>query len=202
MRNRDRADGVIRIVRPRNPLLLWLAYLLLAIPSGAAWAEPSIHVRSAEVSATADGLTLDANFQIDLGPTLEEALSKGLSLYFVAEFDLVYERWYLLNLWNRTIGSFEQHYRLNFNTLTRQYRLTVGSLTQNVETLDEALAIMSRIRNRLIASPDDYEKGQAYTAEIRLRLDPSQLPKPFQLSSIGSKSWNLSSDWYRWTVRP
>lgn len=165
-------------------------------------AEPAIHVRSADVTVTADGAVLDANFQIDLGDTLEEALSKGLSLYFVAEFELIYERWYLLNLWNRTIASFELRYRLNYNALTRQYRLTVGSLTQNVETLADAIQTMARIRNQVIASRDDLKPGQDYTAQLRLRIDPKQLPKPFQISSIGSKSWNLSSEWYRWTVRP
>lgn len=183
-------------------LLSLVIALLLSMGAATARADAAIHVRSAEVSAANDGLRLDATFQIELGPTLEEALSKGLSLHFVADFDLVYERWYLLNLWNRTIASFEQRYRLSFNTLTRQYRLTVGSLTQNVETLDEALAIMSHIRGRLVAAPDDYRKGEAYAAQIRLRLDPTQLPKPFQISSLGSRSWNLSSDWYRWTVRP
>jgi hypothetical protein len=75
-------------------------------------------------------------------------------------------------------------------------------LTQNVETLQEAIALMARIRNRQVASRDELEPGTAYLAQLRLRLDSSQLPKPFQLSSIGSKSWNVSSDWYRWTVRP
>lgn len=173
---------------------------LTAAPARAA--EPAIHVRSADVTVTADGAVLDANFQIDLGDTLEEALSKGLSLYFVAEFELIYERWYLLNLWNRTIASFELRYRLNYNALTRQYRLTVGSLTQNVETLGDAIQTMARIRNQVIASRDDLKPGQDYTAQLRLRIDPKQLPKPFQISSIGSKSWNLSSEWYRWTVRP
>lgn len=179
-----------------------VALFIALTPAPARAAEPAIHVRSADVTVTADGAVLDANFQIDLGDTLEEALSKGLSLYFVAEFELIYERWYLLNLWNRTIASFELRYRLNYNALTRQYRLTVGSLTQNVETLGDAIQTMARIRNQVIASRDDLKPGQDYTAQLRLRIDPKQLPKPFQISSIGSKSWNLSSEWYRWTVRP
>ncbi len=181
-------------------LVVALLLVMTAAPGRAS--EPAIHVRSADVSVTTDGAVLDANFQIDLGDTLEEALAKGLSLHFVAEFELIYERWYLLNLWNRTIASFELRYRLNYNALTRQYRLTVGSLTQNVETLADAVQTMARIRNQVIASRDDLKPGQDYTAQLRLRIDPKQLPKPFQISSIGSKSWNVSSEWYRWTVRP
>lgn len=184
----------------RSLAVLFAAWLLF-IPVGFA-SEPAIHVRSADITTTAEGAVLDANFQIDLGDTLEEALAKGLSLHFIAEFDLIYERWYLLNLWNQNIASFEQRYRLNYNALTRQYRLTIGALTQNVETLQDALQIMAKIRNQVIAGRDDLKAGQVYTAQLRLRLDPKQLPKPFQISSIGSKSWNLSSDWYRWTVKP
>ena len=145
---------------------------------------------------------LDAAFQIELGETLEEALHRGLTLHFVTEFEVLYERWYLLNLWNKSVASFEQRYRLSFNALTRQYRFTSGSLTRNVESLAEALNMMARIKARPIASKEDIEPGVAYVAQLRLRLDSSQLPKPFQLSSIGSKSWNVSSDWYRWTFRP
>jgi hypothetical protein len=41
-----------------------------------------------------------------------------------------------------------------------------------------------------------------YTAAVRLRLDTSLLPKPLQINALGSRDWNLSSDWYRWTFRP
>ena len=35
-----------------------------------------------------------------------------------------------------------------------------------------------------------------------MRLDTSQLPRPFQLTAVGSRDWNIGSDWYRWTVAP
>lgn len=164
--------------------------------------DPEINVRSAELTLSQDGYYLDANFEIELGGTLEEALEKGVALNFVLDFDLIYERWYLLNLWNKTVADFRQRYRLTYNALTRQYRVAAGSLTQNVDTLREALTIMTQIRNRFIASRDDIESGRVYTAELRLQLDKSQLPKAFQVDALGTKGWNLSSDWYRWTVRP
>lgn len=192
--------------RPPMTVFRWLAAWFLALSvtavTEARAADPAIHVRSADVYATAEGYALDAAFQVELGETLEEALHRGLTLHFVTEFQLLYERWYLFGLWNKTISSFDLRYRLAFNALTRQYRVTTGALTQNVETLQEAIALMARIRNRQVASRDELEPGTVYLAQLRLRLDSSQLPKPFQLSSIGSKSWNVSSDWYRWTVRP
>ena len=39
----------------------------------------------------------NAQFDLALNPTLEEALQKGVSLYFVLEFELVRPRWYWLD---------------------------------------------------------------------------------------------------------
>jgi len=33
-----------------------------------------------------------------------------------------------------------------------------------------------------------------------MRLDVSELPKPFQVNALASREWNIGSDWYRWTV--
>lgn len=185
--------------RRLRPSLLLL--LLLALGE-VAQAEPSIDVRSAELVLGNDGYDLDAVFQVQLGHTLEDALEKGVALNFVIEFEMVYERWYLLNLWNRTVAAFEQRFRLTYNALTRQYRVAAGALAQNVDTLPEALAVMGRVRSRLVAARDDLEVGTPYSAQLRMRLDTSQLPKPFQINAIGSRGWNLASDWYRWTVKP
>lgn len=196
LRGAARAAGV-RVLRIL--LVFWLSlYVGLLLAD-----EPGLHIRSAEITANADAaLLLDATFQVDLGDTLEDALQRGVTLHFVTEFELLYERWYFLNLWNKTISSFEQRYRLSYSALTRHYRLATGGLTLTFETLSEALALMGRVRGQQIAMRDQLEPSQVYTAQVRLRLDTGQLPKPFQISSIGSKTWNLSSDWYRWTVKP
>jgi hypothetical protein len=174
--------------------LLWSAPLRAS--------NPGINVRSGELTASQDGYYLDASFEIELGDTLEEALTRGVALNFVLDFELIHERWYLLNLWNKTIAEFRQRYRLTYNALTRQYRVAAGALTQNVDSLHEALAVMGQVRSRFIASRDEIDPQSAYTAELRLQLDKSQLPKAFQVNALGSKGWSLSSDWYRWTVRP
>jgi hypothetical protein len=45
-------------------------------------------------------------------------------------------------------------------------------------------------------------KGNTYIAGVRMRLDVSQLPKPFQLNALASRDWNFGSEWYRWSVTP
>ena len=173
---------------------LWLGFAipLVAHANG-------IEVRKAALLATEEGYVLEAEFDVGLTPTLEDALNKGVSLYFTLEFDLIRPRWYWFN---EKIANAQQQYRLTYNALTRQYRMGVGNLYQNFGTLTEALEVMSRVRRREEIDPGAITKGTAYMAALRLRLDTTQLPKPFQINALGSREWNVGSDWYRWTVMP
>ena len=103
---------------------------------------------------------------------------------------------------NERVAEGSQQYRLSYSALARQYRVGVGTLYQNFGSLPEALAFLSRVRLRDIAEPGALAKGVSYVAALRMRLDTSQLPKPFQVTAVGSRDWNVSSDWYRWTVMP
>ena len=178
--------------------------LLLVLLLGAVFAAPSradgIEVRQAALATSAeDGTYLEAEFEITLTPVLEDALNKGVPLYFLLEFQLTRPRWYWFN---EKLADVRQSYRLSYNALTRQYRVGVGTLYQNFPSLAEALAFMSRVRVRDVVEPGALAKGSSYMAEMRVRLDNSQLPRPFQVSAVGSREWSVSSDWYRWTVTP
>lgn len=180
----------------------WLA-ALAAFVLGAAAALPAgadgIEVRKAALAPGEDGYFLEAEFDIALTHPLEDALNKGVPLYFQLEFELIRPRWYWFD---QKLISARQQYRLSYNALTRHYRVGVGTLYQNFGTLAEALAFLSRVRLSDIAEPGALGKGVGYTAAVRLRLDTSQLPRPFQVSAVGSRDWSISSDWHRWTVAP
>jgi hypothetical protein len=172
--------------------------LLLGVAAPAARAD-GIEVKHAALVAAEDGHFLEAEFEITLTHILEDALNKGVPLYFSLEFVMTRPRWYWFN---EKIANARQTYRLSYNALTRQYRVGVSNLYQNFATLPEALAFLSRVRMRDIAEPGAFVKGTSYVAEVRLRLDTSQLPRPFQVSAVGSRDWSVSSDWYRWTATP
>lgn len=178
-------------------LVLWLA-ATAAFFSPPAHAQ-GIEVRKASVTIAEDAYLIDAQFEITLTPTLEEVLSKGVPLYFMLDFELIRPRWYWFN--DRVV-SLQQQYRLQYNALTRQYRLGLGKLYQNFGSLEEALDVMSRVRRRQEVEPGALRRDMSYMAGIRMRLDTSQLPKPFQLNALGSREWQMSSDWHRWTVNP
>ncbi len=158
-----------------------------------------IEVRRAVVVPAEDYYVLDADIDIALSAPLEDALHKGIPLYFQLEFELVRSRWYWFN--DKAV-TLQQQYRLSYSALTRQYRIGIGAFYQNFVTLSEALQVLSRVRRREDLDPGALSKGSVYTAGLRLRLDTSQLPRPFNLNALGSREWSLGSDWYRWTVTP
>ena len=175
--------------------LVLLAFFLGAVAPPAA--AEGIEVKRAALVAAEDGYFLEAEFDFALTHILEDALNKGIPLYFSLEFVLTRPRWYWFN---EKVFDTRQLYRVSYNALTRQFRVGVGTLYQNFASLPEAIAFLSRVRLRDIAEPGALPKGATYSAELRMRLDTSQLPRPFQVSAVGSRDWNVSSDWYRWTV--
>jgi len=172
--------------------------LVCALGSAATQADV-IQVNSAEVRAEEDGYFLNADFELSLNPTLEEALQKGVPLYFVLEFELTRPRWYWLD---EKVAATSTQYRVTYNALTRQYRVSIGLLAQGFATLEEVEHFLSRVTSREIARRDQLVKGTRYDAAVRLRLDVNQLPKPFQVSALASREWTLQSEWYRWSYTP
>ena len=184
----------------KTDFLCWLLALCLMWHGTVFAGTGAIHVKSAEIAQSGGDYYLEANFEVELTHTLEDALNKGLPLHFVVEFELIRPRWYTLYLWNKSVLEFEQDNRLSYNALTRQYRLSQGALHQNFDTLNDALALMGRLRPRFLADADMLDEGKVYEAAVRMRLDVSQLPKPFQINALASRDWNLASEWFRWTL--
>jgi hypothetical protein len=180
-------------------LLSALAALVLLLSAAPAVQAEGIEVGRAALVAGDEGYFLEADFEVALNPTLADALNKGVPLYFLLEFEVIRPRWYWFN---EKILKTQQQYRLSFNALTRQYRLGVGSLFHNFSALPEAIDFLSRVRRRQVLEPGMLDKGDTYIAGVRMRLDVSQLPKPFQLNALASRDWNFGSEWYRWSVTP
>lgn len=174
-------------------LALAAAMVLMPMP---AWAQDRIVVADAELRAVADGpepgIVLDADFDFDLPWVLEDAVNRGIALYFVVEFELFRERWYWFD---RRLVEASLTYRLTYSPLTRQYRLAQGTLALPVDTLSEALGALRRIRGWRVGARGVLQPDNDYRAQVRMRLDTSQLPKPFQINALTSRDWALASDW-------
>ncbi|HSD42938.1 MAG TPA: DUF4390 domain-containing protein [Burkholderiales bacterium] len=175
--------------------LTWLALALALVAPGAAAEE--IEVRDARLEFAEDGIVLDADFAFDLTSRLEDALAKGVPLYFVVEFEIYRPRWYWLD---ERIGVAARSTRLSFHALTRTYRLNTGAMHQSFATLDEALRTLSRVRGWVVLPTGALRPDSTYAAYSRMRLDTTQLPKPFQVSALANRDWTLASQWKKWEV--
>jgi hypothetical protein len=175
--------------------LAWLAPVLALVALGAAAEE--IEIRAARLVAAEDGIVLSADFEFDLTSRLEDALAKGVPLYFVVEFEISRPRWYWLD---ERIGAASRSTRLSFHALTRTYRLTTGALHQSFATLEEALRTLSRVRGWPVLPKGALSPDNTYAAYCRMRLDTTQLPKPFQVSALANREWTLTSQWKRWEL--
>lgn len=169
--------------------------MMLLVPAFALAAE--IEIIRPQLQPGEDGYVLSADFKFELGPRLEEAVNKGLTLYFVADFELTRGRWYWFD---EKLASRSITYRLYYHALTRQYRLSTGGLHQSFESLSDAMRVLSRLRNWTVidASEKFLRSGGTYQAALRMHLDINQLPRPFQLTALGSKDWTLDSEWKVW----
>jgi hypothetical protein len=174
--------------------LLWAAQPALVQAQGAA------EVAQLELARSGDGLELGASIRFDLPAAVQDALHKGLPVIFVEEVEVYRERWYWLD---KRVAATQRHMRLVFQPLIRRWRLSVGSgpgsnaelgvaLSQNFDTLEEALGVIRRVSGWRIAEFANLETGAEHRVEFRFRLDVAQLPRPLQIGTLGESDWVLN----------
>ena len=181
---------------------LWIAAVAVGLQAPAWAAAEAIELTSVSLQPAPTGnetWLLSADFDLDLGPALEEAVSRGLPLYFVADFELTRPRWWW---WDDKVVTASRTWRLSYHALTRQYRLALGGYVQRFSSLAEALAAIARVRGWPVLERERLRPGGQYVASVRLRLDTAQLPKPLQMNAMTGRDWNPSAEWTRFPFTP
>ena len=181
----------------------WLAgVLLFAGVLVGAYAEGNpVEITQLKVERADDGLFLTAQVRLDLPSIMEDALNKGVALYFVAEAELLRDRWYW---YDRKLTVASKYIRLAYQPLTRRWRMNVSpepignaglgvSISQNFESLNDAMQALQRQVRWRIADATLLDGDSRHYVEFRFRLDMSQLPRPFQIGVVGNSEWNLSA---------
>ena len=180
----------------------WLARALLmaVLCLGSAWAQTSsVELTELMPVRKDNALLLNAQLKLELGPAVEDALIKGLAVHFVAEAEVLRERWYWTD---KKTGAASRYYRLAFQPLTRRWRLNVssepisgtglaGSISQNFETLAEALSVIRRQSAWKIADAQSLDPDARQRLRYEFKLDVTQLPRPFQIAAGNQADWNL-----------
>ncbi|TCV80253.1 DUF4390 domain-containing protein [Sulfurirhabdus autotrophica] len=177
--------------------VLTFSFLTFSNAANAANVE-GIQIKSAELTLLEESsYQVNAEFEINFSPKLEEAITKGVPVTFIVEFEINHPRWYWLD---DELVKTQKVYKLSYNALIRQYQLSEGTTHKNFSNLSEAKAALSNIQDWPVFDRSLIKKNNTYKALLRMRLDVSLLPKPLQVNALASKDWNLDSDWYRWTL--
>ena len=183
----------------RDPAIRWLDGLLLGFwltVAGSALASDKSAVTQAAIHVTPQGYVLDGDVNIVLNPTLEDALNKGINLYFLLELELTRPRnWWL----DEGIAEPVRKMRIYYHLLLRRYVVETGYITKTAATLDEALALLGRVEGWQVLERGMLKTGQRYDARLRLRLDTAQLPKPLSIGAVTGDKWELVTPWYGWS---
>lgn len=186
-------------------MIRWLRFVVCCwalwwAPGAAVFAQQDAGEAQVEaVFCTLYAQTLRASFDFTLPDLAEDALHKGIPMFFVMEAQVRRDRWY----WSdRVVAEATRYLRLSYQPLTRRWRLSTSSvpftnsglgvvLGQNFDELDEALSAMRRVIRWRIGDADVLEPNAAHTVQLRFRLDMSQLPRPLQIGAVGRSDWNL-----------
>ncbi|MEO8058424.1 MAG: DUF4390 domain-containing protein [Burkholderiales bacterium] len=165
---------------------LALLALLWAVPMARA-ADPQL--ASFEVVHNEEGVLLTYAVNGELSRSVDDALSKAVPLYFVAEAELFRDRWYWRDL---RVANAVRIWRIVYQPLTSTYRVTFGGLSQNYNSREEAFAAISRTSRWKVAEPGQVADGSHHYLEFSYRLDTSLLPRPMQIGIGGQADWNYA----------
>jgi hypothetical protein len=194
---------ITRCLKKMSPS--WLAWLCAAVMLCLAGGNAQAQMAGTDAPVLAleridDGLWLSTQLKFELPVVVEDALLKGIPIYFLARADLLRQRWYWTN---KTVASVQRRLRLSYHPLTRRWRLNIASgdvaeaaqgmaLNQNFDSLEDAMLTVRRISRWKIADAADIEPGAKYVVEFHFALDVAQLPRPLQIGTLGQSDWLIS----------
>lgn len=164
-------------------VLRWLTLLAL-LCAGTGSGAQGVELAALQVRRSDGALVLDYSARLTLSPAVEEALRRGVPIYFTAQATLMRNRWY----WrDERVARVVRSWRLSYQPLSAQWRVSLGGLAQSFATLSEALAPLSRVGSWRLAEADKLDGGERYYVEFSFLLDSTQLPRPMQ--------FDLGADW-------
>jgi hypothetical protein len=193
------ADHCARAVGGMGRFLLGLCLcIVMGVPGPASATE----ITQLRVERGDDGVHLSALVRFELPAVVEDALLKGIPMFFVVEADIYRDRWYWTD---PRVASAARTIRLAYQPLTRRWRVNIASglitssaglratLNQNYETLPDALSAIQRVARWKIADAAEVDPDAPHKLDFNFRLDLTQLPRPFQIGVAGQKDWNISA---------
>jgi hypothetical protein len=166
-------------------LLLTALMVLQALPAQA----QGVDLPLLRVTRQDSGLNLDFEVKLALSRAVEDAMQRGVPLYFTAQAEVFRPRWY----WrDERVSRASRTWRLSYQPLTASWRVSFGGLSQNFATADAALAMVSRAGGWRITEGETVDPTGRYYIEFSYRLDSAMLPRPMQLDLAAQSDWRLA----------
>jgi len=175
-----------------------LAWVVCACP---VWAQNQVAMASFQTERNEDVYQISAQFDLELSNTVQEALLKGIPVYFVVDAKVYRDRWY----WSdKLVSAAQRHIRISYQPLTRRWRMQVASqpivqnglgvsLMQVYDSLEEVMVNLRRLNRWKFADVAQIETGAGHRLEFAFYLDLSQLPRPLQMGAAGQSDWELAA---------
>lgn len=173
-------------------LLSFSCLLPTSAQAGLIGKQSSAQLEYRNIKWTASGYATDSDIAISFHPRVQEALLRGVTLYFILQSRIESPRWYW---WNKVIEKRSIQYRLSYHSITRSYRLSIGNFHRSFDSLANAVAAMAHIRNWMVVDTGKLVSGKHYLAWLRFFHDSKKLPAPFQVTSLGHSEWDLDTGW-------
>jgi hypothetical protein len=141
-----------------------------------------VELATLQTSHAEGALDLEFVARVNLPKAVEDALRRGVPIYFLAEAQLLRSRWY----WrDERVSRVSRSWRVAYQPLTNTWRVGLGGLNQTYPTLSEALVVASRSAGWKLADLTQIDSDRSYYVEFSYRLDTTQLPGPMQFGLGG-----------------
>jgi hypothetical protein len=178
-----------RVRRALGACLLAFGVLAaLGLAPGAARAQ-GVELPSISAKRQDAGVVLDFVANLTLSKAVEDALRRGVPVYFVAQASVYKSRWY----WrDERLSRVARSWRLSYQPLTSAWRVSLGAFSQSYPSLEEALTAVTRLSHWRVADSGVTDPDANFYVEFNYHLDASQLPRPMQLDLAAQAEWHIA----------
>jgi hypothetical protein len=172
---------------------------LTAMGQGQPVREGYFDVRSASTTLVEDVLHLEARLQLVLSDEALAALESGVPLTIELKLEFIRERRFMSDA---TDAELTLSYELEYRPLSQRYivrNLNSGN-QDSFATLYSALNNLGRIQDLPVLDVSILDDEADYRMRMRALLSTQQYPAPLRLLFFWRDQWQLTSEWFEWSL--
>ena len=183
-----------------------VAALLLAVacvPAAQGREDPEeghFEVRTAYTELIDGVYYLSADIDYGLSPAALDALRSGVELTIEVQVQVSRARRFW---WDANVADVRHRYQLSFHALSKRYvvRELDRERAESFASYRDALEHLGSISDVPVIDETLLEPERRYDVRMRIAIDVQELPSPLKVFAFLLSEWELTSDWYQWTLR-